>query len=94
MKKITSLLFVILFGTFAYAQCPDDNFQFGSTTPICDGVLRNATSSMFGGEYHLVDVIAGNDYTFQTCGTTYDTVLTVYGGAGVIAFNDDSCGLQ
>ena len=94
MKKITSLLFVILFGTFAYAQCPDDNFQFGSTTPICDGVLRNATSSMFGGEYHLVDVIAGNDYTFQTCGTTYDTVLTVYGGAGVLAFNDDSCGLQ
>ncbi len=94
MKKITSLLIVLLFGTFAYAQCPDDNAQFGSTTPICDGVLNTSTTFMWGGEYMLVDLIAGNVYTFETCANAYDTEITVYGGAGVLAYNDDFCGLQ
>src|SRR6185295_14573625 len=38
-------------------------------------------------------------YTFRTCGSTYDTVLSIHSAcpgtaANQIACNDDSCGLQ
>ena len=46
MKKIT-LLIVLLFGTFAFAQCPDDNIQFGTSTPNCNGVQETLTTCIF-----------------------------------------------
>lgn len=52
----------------------------------------------WGGEHATVDVIAGNSYTFSTCGGgAWDTQITLFeeGSATFIGFNDDSaCGLQ
>jgi hypothetical protein len=44
-----------------------------------------------------VNVVAGNTYTFSTCGgATWDTQITIYNNAGGewLGFNDDGCGLQ
>lgn len=45
----------------------------------------------------LVNVIAGNQYTFSTCGgATWDTQITLFNNAGgaSLGYNDDFCGLQ
>jgi hypothetical protein len=44
----------------------------------------------------LVNVVAGNVYTISTCGSTFDTQITLYNnaGGGSIGYNDDDCGLQ
>lgn len=95
MKKII-LLIALLLGTYAFAQCPNDNVPYGTTIPTCDGVVYTATTCIFGGEYRTVDVTAGNEYMFETCGDTdFDTQLSVYGAGGnLLAYNDDYCGLQ
>lgn len=43
-----------------------------------------------------MNVCAGATYTFQTCGSGFDTQLTVYNSTGgaSLAYNDDGCGLQ
>jgi hypothetical protein len=92
----TSFL-LMLSVTELQAQCPNDNTLFGTTTPICDGVSRVATTAIFAGEYRLFNVTAGNTYVFSTCGDPdFDTYLTVFNNTGgtLIAFNDNFCGLQ
>lgn len=52
---------------------------------------------IWGGEYVLVNVVAGNTYQFSTCGGAFwDTQITIYNNAGgePLGFNDDGCGLQ
>lgn len=62
--------------------------------------LVNASTCMFGGEYAVFNVTAGQTYTWSTCGVTaWDTQLTLFAGAsgcvgGSLAYNDDGCGLQ
>ena len=79
----------------ADGQCPNNNVQTGTAvTPICPG--STTVPCVQGGQYALVNVVAGNTYTFSTCGATFDTEITLYnnGGGGAIAYNDDGCGLQ
>lgn len=83
----------------AAAQCANNNIQFSSSsaTSWVNGVFNTLTTCLFGGEYRLVTgIVAGNTYTFSTCGDTdFDTQITIYTEAGVfVAFNDDFCGLQ
>ncbi len=49
-----------------------------------------------GGQYALVNVISGNQYTFSTCGAGFDTQITLYNNTGgaSLGYNDDFCGLQ
>ncbi|MBK8499759.1 MAG: T9SS type A sorting domain-containing protein [Flavobacteriales bacterium] len=78
------------------AQCPNDNTLWLTTTPTCPGT-STPTTCIFGGEYLLVNVVAGNTYTFSTCvGTTFDSQITLYNNAGgaALGYNDDGCGLQ
>lgn len=80
----------------AAAQCGNDNTYWQTTTPTCPGTTV-ASTCLFGGEYQLINVVAGNTYTFSTCtGTTWDTQITVYNNAGgaLIGYNDDGCGAQ
>ncbi|MCH9659822.1 MAG: HYR domain-containing protein, partial [Bacteroidetes bacterium] len=90
------MVLAMLFTTGASAQCADDNVQFGTSTLTCDGVPVTLTTCIFGGEYRAVNVLAGNEYTFSTCGDSdFDTMITVYdSGGSVLASNDDFCGLQ
>ncbi|MBD3637308.1 MAG: hypothetical protein HUJ25_08155, partial [Crocinitomicaceae bacterium] len=96
MKKILLSLILVVVGITSNAQCPFDNsYLLDATPPACPGTFT--VGCMNGGEYVSVNVIAGNTYTFTTCGgTTVDTELTLYDAAGftVLASNDDDCGLQ
>lgn len=83
-------------GPSAFGQCPNDNTYWQTTTPACPGTTV-ASTCLFGGEYQLINVVAGNTYTFSTCGTTtWDTQITLYNnaGGGSLGYNDDACGVQ
>ena len=87
---------ILAFAHSAHGQCPNDNTYWQTTTPSCPGSTV-ASTCLFGGEYQLINVVAGNTYTFSTCGTTlWDTQITLYNnaGGGSLGFNDDACGLQ
>ena len=90
------LALVLLTGTAA-AQCPFGGtlYNVNATPAACPGSA--SVGCVWGGEYVLVNVVAGNTYTFSTCGgATWDTQITVFNNAGgaVLGYNDDACGLQ
>lgn len=89
---ITTLLFVI--ATFsASAQCAQNNTFALDATPPCPGT--QTITNVSGGTYYTVNVVAGNTYTFSTCGVAaFDTQITVLNGAVVLGYNDDGCGAQ
>ncbi|MCB0790622.1 MAG: T9SS type A sorting domain-containing protein [Flavobacteriales bacterium] len=79
----------------SFAQCGNDNALTGTAvTPNCPGTTN--ISCVQGGQYALVNVVAGNTYTFSTCTATFDTQITLYNntGGGALGYNDDACGLQ
>lgn len=98
-QQILCGLTTVLLGAFGYdarSQCANDNTYWQTTSPVCPGTTV-ASTCLFGGEYQLINVVAGNTYTFSTCGTTlWDTQITLYNNAGgaALGFNDDGCGLQ
>lgn len=95
MFRLSPFLFLLTLGTRLSAQCPNDNaFYNVPATPPCPGSM--VVNCMWGGEYVTVSVVAGNSYTFSTCGGAgWDTEITLYSNTGVlIGFNDDGCGLQ
>jgi hypothetical protein len=97
MKKLLiSLQFIFVLAWQVSAQCPFDNvFILDATPPSCPGTFT--VGCMNGGEYVSLNLIAGNTYTFSTCGgTAVDTELTLYDQAGIVplANNDDDCGVQ
>ncbi|PHR18832.1 MAG: hypothetical protein COA38_19945, partial [Fluviicola sp.] len=100
MKPTKLLIFLFFIGTVftIKAQCPSDNtFLLNATPPPNIGVSTMTVNCINGGQYATVNVIAGNTYTFSTCGNTaFDTQITVLNSAtaAVIGYNDDDCGLQ
>lgn len=94
MKVFLLSLFVCLWSvTSVISQCAQNNTLAGNATPPCPGTMTITNAS--GGTYYTVNVVAGNIYTFATCGVAaFDTQLTVYNGAAVIGYNDDGCGTQ
>jgi hypothetical protein len=102
MKKITKILLTALLAgvtSIAYSQCPNNNYQYGSTNAdIACGVPITTTTCLFGGEYrYFYNMQAGSSYTFSTCGDySFDTQITVYDAVtgAYLAYNDDYCGLQ
>lgn len=97
MKKLILIALAGFSVLNGYSQCAFNNtFLLDATPPACPGTMN--IGCMNPGEYVTINVVAGNDYTFTTCGGTLftDTELTLYNGAGttVLASNDDDCGLQ
>ncbi|MBK6543353.1 MAG: hypothetical protein IPG10_19135 [Flavobacteriales bacterium] len=87
------LVLAACLATGAMAQCPNDNTLTGvAVTPPCPG--STTVPCVQGGQYALVNVVAGNTYTFSTCAATFDTQITLYNnsGGGSIGYNDDACG--
>jgi len=84
MKNLYILFAYLIIGFTANAQCPQDNTFSLDATPACPGTMT--VSNVNGGSFYTVNVIAGNVYTFTTCGNTaFDTQITVYNGAAVVA---------
>lgn len=85
-----------------FGQCTNCLGQWPpGTSSTTSSALSTVSTCMFGGDYAVFNVTAGETYTWTTCGSTaFDTQLTLYGGAapgcqGVsLAYNDDDCGLQ
>lgn len=91
-----AFLFVLGLHAAVWAQCPNNNALYNvAATPPCPGSIT--VNCIWGGEYVLVNVVAGNTYTFSTCGGAFwDTQITIYNNAGgaALGYNDDACGLQ
>jgi len=91
-------LAIVLLGSLAHiavGQCANNNTLVGAAvTPTCSGTTT--VPCIQGGQYVLVNVVAGNVYTFSTCGATFDTQITLFNnaGGGALGYNDDACGLQ
>jgi hypothetical protein len=88
--------FALAYGGMLQAQCPNNNvlYNVSATPATCPGTA--SVGCIYGGEYVLVNVVAGNTYTFSTCGTLWDTQITLYNNTGgaALGYNDDFCGLQ
>lgn len=95
MKKLLLCLVMLICSVRMMAQCGNNNTLWQSVTPACPST-QVVTNCIFGGEYELVCVSAGNTYTFSTCGSSWDTQITLYDNAGgaALGYNDDGCGLQ
>jgi hypothetical protein len=71
--------------------CLNNNTLYTDLTPAFAGDTQTATC-IFGGEYVTADVCAGATYTFATCGTSWDSQLTLYtSGGAFIDYIDDNC---
>ena len=76
------------------AQCPNDNSPYGTISSLAPG-QTSTVYCMYGGEYATVSVVSGAQYTFSTCGGSWDSQLTLRTTTGTyLAYNDDGCGLQ
>jgi hypothetical protein len=94
-NKLLLLLLMTVATYSASAQCPDDGvFYDFDLTPAGPG--QSATfGCVYGGEYYLFNVVAGETYYINSCGTPWDSQLTLRDDLGnFIAFDDDSapCG--
>lgn len=95
-------LLVLHIGAIRAQDCDNDNTLIddvnlpdGTITPACPGTVQ--TPCMLGGEYVIVNVVAGNVYTFSTCGNSWDTQLTLWSNTNTwLGMNDNygPCGQQ
>ena len=53
-----------------YSQCPNNNTLYGTSgAPTGIGSTSTLTTCLYGGEYRLVTgLVAGSQYSFETCG--------------------------
>ncbi|MFT5673907.1 MAG: hypothetical protein ACI9JT_002562, partial [Polaribacter sp.] len=95
MKK-TILLSIFLLGShFLSAQCPlqtDNGTQFDSSSLAVGN--RVQVANIWGGQYMTINnVVAGQTYTFDNCGTPYDSEITIFDPSNsAVAFSTDDCG--
>jgi hypothetical protein len=78
------------------AVCGAPTSVSAGPTPVCGGATASITNASNGDGY-VISVVAGQSYTFTTCGgATWDTQLELWdiGLTGSYAYNDDDCGLQ
>ena len=104
MNQIFTRLKLFLFGLAIFissiemnGQCANNGVFYDDLTPTGVGAANSAfTGCAYGGEYYTVSVVAGNTYNFNTCGSTYDTQITVRNNAGgaLLGYDDDGsiCG--
>jgi hypothetical protein len=80
--------------------CNNCNSNFpGGVFSTSTAVNTTVSTCVWGGEFSYYTVVAGQTYTWSTCGSTaFDTQLTLFQGAAcggvTLAYNDDACGLQ
>lgn len=88
------LLWLLMVNTVA-AQCPYTPNIVGNATPAGIGSPFVLTNGAFGGQQFTLQANAGCTYQISTCGSTWDTQITVFNPAiVVVGYNDDGCGLQ
>ena len=98
LRSIYSIALVCFAFNFANSQCTFNNTFQGNLDPTGIGAANSAsTTTATAGDYYQVNVCAGAEYTFTTCGSSgFDTFLTLMASDGttVLDSNDDDCGLR
>ncbi len=96
LSIVISLLSII--SGKVHSQCSNFGSQYPtSTQTTTSNTLINISTCMFGGDYAVCDVTAGETYTWTTCGDTdFDTQLSLWNTSHTTsyAYNDDDCGSQ
>jgi hypothetical protein len=99
--RISVLLLACFSAINTNAQCYNCGSNFpGGTFTTTSPTLTAVTTCVWGGEFSYYSVVAGQTYTWTTCGSTaFDTQLTLFqggtcGAGAVLGYNDDACGLQ
>jgi len=91
---ILSLVLFLLspfFTSRSSAQCSNNNTYWADLTTSFDGDIAETTCA-YGGEYYTATVCNGVTYVISTCGTLWDTQITLYSSTGTyLAYNDDGC---
>lgn len=93
MSKLLSLslVLILLSGSSALAQCPNDNVFYETITAPTASSAR--FTELYGGEYTTVtNLVAGTTYRISNCGdNAFDSQITIYPSAGGAAegYNDD-----
>lgn len=95
------IILLILFTTLKVKpQCTNCTSQYPSgTQSTSSNSWVTISTCMFGGDYAVCSVVAGQTYEWQTCGDTdFDTQITIYQDPNcsgpALAYNDDYCGQQ
>jgi hypothetical protein len=96
-KKHLIFFIVFLISNFGsqniLAQCGFSGILIGDATPAGVGSPFQILNA-FGGYQYTLQATAGCSYTISTCGTSWDTQITVFTPTqAVLAYNDDFCGL-
>lgn len=79
MKTYSFILLIALLGLNlkSYSQCANNNTYYTDLTPA--GVGQTATSNCTnGGNYNTFYACQGAQYTISTCGSAFNTVVTMY----------------
>jgi hypothetical protein len=88
-----AILFGALFTTEANAQCLTAGFgQWPSSTytPVCNGSVESISTSVWTDEYSVVNVEAGQEYTFSSSVSSHYITISADDGATAAAFGTGS----
>ncbi len=73
------------------AQCANNNTYYADLTTTFNGDVRSTTCA-YGGEYYTATVCTGVTYLISTCGSSWDTQITLYSASGTyLDYDDDDC---
>jgi hypothetical protein len=92
----TQLMLAALFILISHntnAQCANNNTYYEDISTTYNGHV-NGITCVYGGEYLTATVCSGVSYLISTCGSSWDTQITLYAanGSTSLAYNDDGCG--
>jgi|GEM_PF-1191199 len=95
LNKLLLLLLLTVVSFSASAQCPDDGVLWDvDLTPAGPGET-GSFDCVYGGEFYYFTAVEGENYYVTSCGTPYDSQITMRDDFGnLLAFDDDSapCG--
>lgn len=97
MYRIKILLVTIILSLFSFGTYGQCNFAgwTDSGVTVTPTSTSQFTPNIQAGEYFLMNVTNGVNYTVRSCSAAWDTQLTLYDTSGnFIVYNDDSCGLR
>lgn len=81
----------LFFTSRSSAQCSNNNTYWADLSTTFNGDIASTTCA-YGGEHYTATVCNGVTYEISTCGTTWDTQITLYSSTGTyLAYNDDGC---
>jgi hypothetical protein len=95
-KGLLLCCWIVCFGFIApqknLAQCLNNNTLYNISMVTSEAGDWAQSTTIWGGDYVNFEVCAGATYLFSTCGTSWDSQITLYDSAGnYLAYDDDGC---